>query len=364
MVKNKECYYLIGGAKLSGAERRLLATSWHHSKLGRDNIVVVAQASLYRKYASSREPGDLRRFLLLQDELFGKSSKLVLLCSFILLNIRLIAKYFFSKNIYFHVALINPIYLPLFWFFKCSYEVTSPDVARSRYLKILARLSESVRFLCVSENVKNVFQDNLGKNLISSGRLLVRRFPYVVEQAATNYEEKKNIVVYAHRYIERKNPELAFSAFSQLALKYPDWEFRMYGDGPLYDSIKKCNSENMIRNLFVLGRSDDMNEVLKSSKIFVSLIQPDNYPSQSVLEALSFGNALLLSDTGQSKVAFLDGNGVATSLDIESVYASLEMLLSMDSLADQCGRSLKIISSKYSLKKYVDEHLMLSFDSW
>ena len=56
-----------------------------------------------------------------------------------------------------------------------------------------------------------------------------------------------------------------------------------------------------------IGRVNDISDYLMHSKIYVSLIEPDNYPSQSIFEAMYYGNALVCSNTGDSN-KFINNN--------------------------------------------------------
>src|SRR5690606_28342446 len=105
--------------------------------------------------------------------------------------------------------------------------------------------------------------------------------------------------------ISRKNPVIAAKAFVDLANEFDDWEFLFFGDGPLSPEIKDI-FKNSQKNAKFIGSSVDLKNELYDSYAFVSLIEPDNYPSQSVLEAMSLGNLLIISDTGYSKDKFFD----------------------------------------------------------
>jgi hypothetical protein len=61
----------------------------------------------------------------------------------------------------------------------------------------------------------------------------------------------------------------------------------------LKQTVKECN------RIFV-GYQPNIYDSLCKSKIFVSIIERDNYPSQSILEAMACQNALILSDRGDS----------------------------------------------------------------
>lgn len=170
--------------------------------------------------------------------------------------------------------------------------------------------------------------------------------------------QKKNVVVFAHRLIERKNPWIAVKAFAFLAKKHSDWSFEVYGNGPLSGEIELYCSAAGLDNLNYLGYHDDIPCVLARSKIFVSLIYPDNFPSQSVFEAMACGNALVISDTGDSCERFLCGdNGVSVELDVDSLIKGVEKLIVSEDLAFKNKESIRFFEKHYSEQDYVNESL-------
>jgi glycosyltransferase involved in cell wall biosynthesis len=89
--------------------------------------------------------------------------------------------------------------------------------------------------------------------------------------------------------------------------------------------------------------------------VFASVIHPNNYPSQSVLEALAYGNALLLSDTGTSLERFLDGNGVGCSLDENEMLQALGRLTSDQlRLQEMSKRSRQLVATRYDKSVYLN----------
>lgn len=87
------------------------------------------------------------------------------------------------------------------------------------------------------------------------------------------------------------------------------WRVAFYGFG-LEQSIIEQLLKNPIRTgQAIVAYTSNLQEVLVKSKIFVSLISPDSYPSQSVCEAMASSNALLLANQGQTRKIFYDNNG-------------------------------------------------------
>ena len=127
------------------------------------------------------------------------------------------------------------------------------------------------------------------------------------------------------------------------------------GDGPELNQVKSILNDEIKCGVVKLGRVENPFEVLLKTNIFVSLIEPDNYPSQSVMEAMDSCNALLLSDTGFSK-EFIDNNGFLTQLTVDDVVFNLDALMN-----DRSTLNRYSINSSTILNRKFDSVIFTSF---
>ena len=363
MSKEKIAYF-IGSTSISGAEKRLLYTASGVSKNLGVKIDVIIQKSVFENLASND--------LLKTDSFEGINLKVVpewnfnnlffQKFSYLLLN----SLYVFAFTIFrckkLHVALYNKKVVPIFIILKIIfrkkiyYEVTSPDLAiKPLTIRIANRRSLYDKMIAVSPNVAKILQNSC-KN---KPELYLRKFPYVDHIKESNeykLSEKENRVVFAHRLIKRKNPELAVEAFTKLAYKYSDWSFEIFGSGHMEEKIEKLIQKKSLDNLLFQGYHNGIIEVLANSKIFVSLIYPDNYPSQSVFEAFQMGNVVVFSDTGDSRKYFFDEQvSRCTDLNIESVVNAINYFIINYDTIESPAKAINFIEQNYSKNKYIDD---------
>ncbi|MEZ9576862.1 MULTISPECIES: glycosyltransferase [unclassified Vibrio] len=349
--------YFIGGVKASGAEKRLLMTAIGMSSYGL-NTTVVIRKSLYNDFLLRGYDISRLNFMIVND--IGRTgiSKTLYLFSLFLCNMKILFCHDFDIC---HTAIFSPFHTISGLKSKKSFifEVTSPDVAISKVTYIAAKLIRSLKLISVSESVDNRLKES-GIKEISD--ILLRNYPYV-EPRNDNCNEsllvdKVNTVVYAHRLIERKNPIKAARVFLSVANKFPNWNFEIYGSGPLENTVENMVHSSQNKNISFLGRSNDLSKKLARSKIFVSLISPDNYPSQSVLEAIYLKNFVVLSDTGQSKEKFIfnESNGLVTSLDEKDIESSLIEAINQ---VDHSAAQLLEASQKYTYEYYINDNMRL-----
>lgn len=242
-------------------------------------------------------------------------------------------------------------------------------IVRGASYRMLRGLS-SLR--CVSDGVR----DRLAQRLVSKfGEKRGMRILDSVATATTPLfdpssittvpSSKADVVCSASRFIPRKNVVLVARAFARVLDTHPEWQAKMFGDGEQEDQIRHILERHVSSGRAAVGYSSNMEKELANSKIYVSMIEENNYPSQSVLEALHLENALILSDVGDS-YRFLDderANGRLIELNEDSLVETLtEMIDSAPSKLRSMGEaSRKHVADAFSAEKHVNELLMIHF---
>ena len=83
---------------------------------------------------------------------------------------------------------------------------------------------------------------------------------------------------------------------------------RVCGEGELEHEFIR-NNKAIAHHKIVLGYSSDPAEDLSQSKVFLSLQKYNNYPSQSLLEAIACGCAVIATDVGETRMIINEENG-------------------------------------------------------
>lgn len=363
--------FLIGGSKFSGAEKRLIKTAAlladkHHEM----DVNLFVRKSLFNQIGIGSDGKEIERLMgnfndiyIINDTFQGKRS--LIMYFFGLLKLLFMPHLFWKKH--FHIALFTPCHFPMLIFSNRIYfEITSPDIAKTRYFPLMALFfRKKLSLIAVSESVYlyviQKFYDNfLFKSIPIQSRAVA--FSDISVLAESDLAKKENLAIYAHRLIERKNPIVATLSFAFLAKKYPNWRFCVYGDGPLADQIKAICSSGP-DNLMYMGYTRDIVKSLEESKIFISVIEPDSYPSQSVIEAMAKGNAIILGSCGSGPQKFIDGNGFSVDINELSIISAMEQLICCDKEDFQLyGKaSIKLMNDRFSLNSYLADSYRLYF---
>lgn len=249
------------------------------------------------------------------------------------------------------------------------FEVTSIDEAKHILRKYPNFLLKRVRcFNCVSKTVANDFggfikeagQESLLKKINNDA------FPFFLpkDDQSLTIDKKEKTIVFASRFIDRKNPILFAKACKKILDEFPDWKVYVCGKGPLEEEIKEILKIHISNGLVSVLYSTNIENILKLSSIYVSLIEPDNYPSQSILEAMYYSNALLLSRTGTSCRFMSDGeakNGLMCELDVNNVYEKLKYLCQNFEETKEMGNTSKqFLEDNFSADSYINNFISVT----
>jgi glycosyltransferase involved in cell wall biosynthesis len=237
---------------------------------------------------------------------------------------------------------------------KVIFEITSQDFVEKISSHKASKLEKIDHFNAVSESTYIKALDHLSPSKIMCAPVPFFSPEYDIDQNEI-WLKKENIIIFAHRLIPRKNG-LLFAKVAKHFLKFnSNWKIKIFGKGPQAESINNLLKQEILSGQVLTGHRNDMLSELEKSKIFISLIEPDNYPSQSVLEAMYTGNALLLSNQGFTKEKFLAGNGLLCEISFEDIFLKLTQLVSDEKVLDSFGKkSLGILEARYNKEVYIN----------
>jgi glycosyltransferase involved in cell wall biosynthesis len=121
---------------------------------------------------------------------------------------------------------------------------------------------------------------------------------YNSKEIRNYFSKKENIVVWAAKWIEVKDPSTALRGYKKIAKKYPDWKFVLIGQGK---SLKRY--KNLAENIEIIPKfikQEDLFRLLRKSKIYINSSLSEGLGLAS-LEACAFGNIPVLSNAPSNK---------------------------------------------------------------
>ena len=172
----------------------------------------------------------------------------------------------------------------------------------------------------------------------------------------------KNIfqVAFSGRLEKDKNPNLFLEAANILLKKYPEIIFHIMGEGRLSSYIQSKISNNQLKNIIFHGFHHSPTEILADTSLFVSIQTTNNYPSQSVLEAMGCGNAVIASDVGDTRMFVNENNGILINLDaVELANAVEKLYLNKEHCAQLCRFAYRYVRENHTVEKMAEYYITL-----
>ena len=122
--------------------------------------------------------------------------------------------------------------------------------------------------------------------------------------------------------ISRWVPAKGIDLLEKAAIDLNGLNIHVCGAGPLKPDIPSASLYEAKQPFQVLGRS----------KIFLSLQQYNNYPSQSLLEAMGSGCAIIATDVGETRLLLDETCAMLIPYDADALAAAIKTLMQDDSL--------------------------------
>lgn len=153
--------------------------------------------------------------------------------------------------------------------------------------------------------------------------------------------EKDPWVVFAGRLVEEKNPLLFLEAIPAIRAEVPAARFFVLGEGPLRSDIEKTLDRLNLRDAVDASFRDDPAPVFRRARVFVSLQRQDNYPSQSLLEAMASGTVPVATDVGLTWQLVDETTGLRVKPDPGEIAVAVTRLLKDPSACERLGRAAR-----------------------
>lgn len=167
-------------------------------------------------------------------------------------------------------------------------------------------------------------------------------------------------VAFSGRLEKDKNPDLFVQAAIDLSIKYPKIIFHIMGEGRLSIDIKDKVKTSGLNNVIYHGFHPQPTEILADSSVFVSIQTTNNYPSQSVLEAMGCGNAIIATDVGDTRMFINKENGLLINLNVDELVKAIETLYLNKELRDKLGNyAYSYVRENHTVEKMADYYIDL-----
>jgi len=165
--------------------------------------------------------------------------------------------------------------------------------------------------------------------------------------------KKENTIIAAGRITPVKQFDHLIKAWSQIAIRFPDWQVKIFGDGEeeLKGQLKALIAQLNVSNICLMGATRDLQDQMERAAVFAMTSATECFP-MVLLEAQAAQMAILSYDCphGPQNIITTNKTGVLTPPnDIDEFANMLENLLSNSSkrerLARQAQQEVKAFST-------------------
>jgi glycosyltransferase involved in cell wall biosynthesis len=204
---------------------------------------------------------------------------------------------------------------------------------------------------CLSPRIRG----HLQRNGIAAEKIMVAPNSFVDVHKYRLAVKNADSVVFATRLHDFKNPDLFVDSMERTYEAYPPVEFFLLGKGPLGEHISRrlgaLGSGIVVHYAFMW----DTSPVLNTSSISVHLQQDDNYPSQSLLEGMASGNAIIATDVGLTRRLVDESNGILIPLsDSRALSDAMIWMLKHPKVTRAMGkRSRDKVLREHTIARYL-----------
>ena len=239
--------------------------------------------------------------------------------------------------------------IPVIWTMHGSID-TSGSKLYSNYLRIVAQSTK--RIICISKYV----QESVVKAGVSPDKLTVI-YNGVDTKRFKPMEPLGPYITYIGRFEEVKNPSLFIDAAAIIHKQYPLLEFKMIGDGSLFEECIEQATKLELNNVLQFeGYKNDILPHIQASRI---LVIPSRDEGMSIVaaEAMSCGIPIVATAVGGLVEVVSDGlTGILTEPnDAVSLANGILSIYSSPSKAISFGAQARTLA-----KKKFDVKLMLN----
>ena len=147
---------------------------------------------------------------------------------------------------------------------------------------------------------------------------------------------KEKLIVFVARLIRSKNPLLAIKSVKQVEeiIRNSSYKVLICGEGPLKKEVQDLIKKLEIDDIISMTGYIDTSKIFSKSSVFLSLQLLDNYPSQSLMEAIACGNYIIASRVGDTEKIVKPEFGVLVNLDEKEISKAIIDFISNSKKSD------------------------------
>lgn len=363
----RRVFVLINNTGLGGAERRFGRLFARMADADRGAVFVI-NAGLWEKLVAAGVVTGGERRVRRFAEPFGRLAEGIGLhgahafwlrkMDYVLFSVLLLMRYGLAGRRLFHLVLGGTyVVLPLMWL-RPDHRVVISIVSADLSLLVgvagaLPVYRHALDRAAVVDALSDAARADAVRRGIDAGKILVSPGSAVDVDRFRPAPKKQPWVVFAGRLVEEKNPLLFVEAMPAVLRAAPAARIFLMGEGPLSPAVEQAVERSGARDAATTGFLSDLAPIFGPARVFVSLQRQDNYPSQSLLEAMACGAATVATDVGLTWKLVDETTGIRVKPNPSDIAGAVIELLKEPARCDRLGQSARRrVMEQHSEERY------------
>ncbi|MFH0894101.1 MAG: glycosyltransferase family 4 protein [Bacteroidota bacterium] len=362
--KKNIAFALFGGPLIGGAEKRFARLFKHLSKTDFDNnyfllITKERQESLFIQGINVSGENVYSFHRTDQRSFFGRRKRLKDDCKFLkeqIVNQKIDIVYSFWQGAFAAAKLKSE---GLNFKFVLGYNDPSDSHSGTSFLKGSDSYVSSFEFADHVDFLSEERYRNIRKAGASPKSYSVSPCTFI-DYCDIEVKEKRNTVAFAARFDKNKNPMLFLEVARKVLVENKDVQFYLLGKGSSFENkIESFIKQNKLNDHVHSFYTTELKKVLSENMIFLALQTDNNYPSQSLIEAMACENAVVATDVGETRDLIIPGTGILVKENADEIA---KVVLDLLKSPEKC-RILGKAASKHVRENHTIEKFALYFKS-
>ena len=176
-----------------------------------------------------------------------------------------------------------------------------------------------------------------------------------IDYRHTEIQSKEMLLTFSGYFRAYKGVHLIIEALKKCMETCTELKVQFLGKGDLEGVIRYELASFVQSGRVEIGYTKNPIEKLKKSLIFVSLQQKENYPSQSLLEAMACGNAIVATNVGLTNLLVNKNTGILIDYDVEQLSEAILELCKNKSKATDLGENgRQLVMESHTVERFWD----------
>jgi GalNAc-alpha-(1->4)-GalNAc-alpha-(1->3)-diNAcBac-PP-undecaprenol alpha-1,4-N-acetyl-D-galactosaminyltransferase len=161
-----------------------------------------------------------------------------------------------------------------------------------------------------------------------------------------------------------KRPDLSVYAFASIAENFPDWDFEIYGDGPMRATVASLIQKLAPGRIHLRGFTKNPYDVLRGADLFVSTSWVEGF-GNSIWEAMACGVPVVATEAGTSIRSLVRDriDGMISNDTVPALARDMATLMRDDQKRAAMAERAREVVDRFSLEQSLSAWDKLLHDS-